>query len=120
MIPKKTTLVLGCGFIQKINNTTIYVEETYSPNFSAEDKVFCLNLHHNGENSFIYANNKKVVKFNAKDSEINKHPVALGNITDNADLLNDNIESGKLYGNVYDFSVDYNQTSNENIMNMHN
>ena len=35
-------LVLGHGFIQKINNTTIYAEETYSPNFSVENKVFCL------------------------------------------------------------------------------
>ena len=25
----------------------------YSPNFSAENKIFCLSLHYNGENSYL-------------------------------------------------------------------
>ena len=33
-------LVLGRGLIQLIENTTIYAEKTYSPNFSAENKIF--------------------------------------------------------------------------------
>ena len=39
-------LILGHGLTQKINNTTIYVENMYSPNFSAENKTFCLRLHY--------------------------------------------------------------------------
>ena len=34
-------LILGHGLIQKVNNTTIYAEKMYSPNFSAENKIFC-------------------------------------------------------------------------------
>ena len=34
-------LILGHGLTQKINNTTIYAEKMYSPNFSAENKTFC-------------------------------------------------------------------------------
>ena len=38
-------LVLGKGLIQLIENTTIYAEKTYSPNFSAENKIYVLSLH---------------------------------------------------------------------------
>ena len=34
-------LILGHGLTQKVNNTTIYAEKMYSPNFSAENKIFC-------------------------------------------------------------------------------
>ena len=54
-------LVLGKAFIQKINNTTIYAERMYSPNFSAENKIFVLSLHYNGDNSFLFVNGKKVI-----------------------------------------------------------
>ena len=39
----KNILVLGKAFIQKINNTTIYAEKMYLPNFSAENKI-CFKL----------------------------------------------------------------------------
>ena len=44
-------LILGHGLTQKINNTTIYAEKMYSPNFSAGNKIFCLSLHYNGDDS---------------------------------------------------------------------
>ena len=44
-------LILGLCLTQKVNNTTIYAEKMYSPNFSAENKTFCLSLHYNGDNS---------------------------------------------------------------------
>ena len=44
-------LILGLGLTQKVNNTTIYTEKMYSPNFSAENKTFCLSLYYNGNNS---------------------------------------------------------------------
>ena len=46
-------LILGHGLTQKVNNTTIYAEKMYSPNFSAENKIFCLSLHYNGDNSYL-------------------------------------------------------------------
>ena len=39
----KNILVLGKAFIQKINNTTIFAEKMYLPNFSAENKI-CFKL----------------------------------------------------------------------------
>ena len=58
-------LIFGHGPTQKVNNTTIYAEKTYSPNFSEENKIFCLSLHYNGDNSYLFVNGKEVTKFKA-------------------------------------------------------
>ena len=67
-------LVLGHDPIQKINDTTIYAEKMYSPNFRKENKTFVLSLHYNGDNSYLFVNGKEVAKFKAKDSEIKTIP----------------------------------------------
>ena len=112
-------LVLGHAFIQKINNTTIYAEGSYSPNFNIENEVFCLSLRSNGDNSYLFVNGKEVVKFKAKNSEIKPQPIALGNITTTEYLSTDEIKESKLYGNIYDFSVDYSAISNDKIHDIH-
>ena len=61
----QSILVLGNGFAQKINNTTMYAEKMYSSNFTAENKVFCLSLHYNGDDSYSFVNGKEVTKFEA-------------------------------------------------------
>ena len=66
-------LVLGKACIQKINNTTIYAEKMYSPNFSVENKIFVLGLHYNGDNSYLFVNGQKVTRFKAKNSVIKKN-----------------------------------------------
>ena len=74
-------LILGHGLTQKVNNTTIYAEKMYSPNFSAENKTFCLSLHYNGDDSYLFVNGKEVIKFKAKDSEIKANQLTLGSIS---------------------------------------
>ena len=120
-------LVLSRGLIQLIENTTIYPEKTYSPNFSAGNKIFVLSLHYNGDNSFLFVNGRKVTQFKAKDDVFNNGRVlALGALTvpvyisgANNRLSPKNVNDTKLYGNVYDFSLDYNPISNENILKIH-
>ena len=56
-------LVLGKDFIQGINGTTIYAEKMYSTNFSVDNKKFCLSLHYNGDNSYLFVNGKEIHKF---------------------------------------------------------
>ena len=120
-------LVLGRGLIQFMENTTIYAEKTYSPNFSAENKIFVLWLHYNGHNSFLFVNGQNVTQFNAKDSVFNNARVlTLGALTvpvyppgTNNRLSPKNVNDTKLYGNVYDFSVDYSPISNKNIPKIH-
>ena len=63
-------LSLGKDFIQGLDNTTIYAEKLYSINFTENNKKYCLSLHYNGTNSYLFVNGTEIYKFKAKDSEI--------------------------------------------------
>ena len=111
--------ILGHGLTQKINNTTIYAEKMYSPNFSTENKTFCLSLNYNGDESYLFVNGKEVTEFKAKDFEIKTNQLALGSISTSTNLSSSDIEDSKLYRNAYDFSVDYSAISNDKIDDIH-
>ena len=91
----------------------------YSPNFSAENKVFCFSLHYNGDDSYLFVNGKEVTKFKAKKSEIKGNQLNLGSISTSVNLRSSDIEGSKLYGNAYDVSVDYIAISNDKIHDIH-
>ena len=40
----------------------------YSINFKVTKKKFCLSLHYDGANSYLFVNGKEILKFKAKDS----------------------------------------------------
>ena len=98
----KNILVLGKGFVQGLDNTTIYAEKLYSVNFTENNKKFCLSLHYNGANSYLFVNSTEIHKFKAKDFEIMACPLCLGNISKGFSVHNMN-KTG-LHGYVYDFS----------------
>ena len=75
--------IIGDGFVQGINDTTLYAEKIYSHNFTAVNKRFLLSLHYNGDNSYLFGNGKQELKFKAKDDQIVKEILCLGNISDN-------------------------------------
>ena len=58
----------------------------YSPNFSAENKIFCLSLHCNIDNSYLFVNGKEVTKFKAKKSEIKANQLTLGSLSTSDNL----------------------------------
>ena len=97
--------IMGDGFVQGINDTTLYAEKIYSKNFSAVNKKFVLSLHYNGDNSYLFVNGKQELKFKAKDEQIVKEKLCLGNISDDWTVAN--AEKTGLFGEVYDFAVDY-------------
>ena len=49
----------------------------YSINFTVTGKKFCLSLHYNGANSYLFVNGTEIYKFKAKDSEILVGPMSL-------------------------------------------
>ena len=53
----------------------------YFINFTEHNEKFCLSLHYNGANSYLFVNGKEIHKFKAKDSEIVATPLCLGNIS---------------------------------------
>ena len=50
-------------------------------NFTEHNKTFCLSLHFNLRNSYLFVNIKEIHKFRAKDSEIVATPLSLENIS---------------------------------------
>ena len=53
----------------------------YPVNFTFTKKKFCLSLHYNGGNDYLFVNGKEIVKFKVKDSAIVATPLCLGNIS---------------------------------------
>ena len=53
----------------------------YLISFREHNKKFCLSLHYNGANSYLFVDGKEIHKFKAKDSEIVATPLCLGNIS---------------------------------------
>ena len=87
------------------NDTILTAEAEYSNSFSAQQKKFCLRLHYNGSNSFLFVNIIRIYQFKAKNLELNAYPLCLSNIS--KDFMVSNMKKTGLYGYLYDFSVDY-------------
>ena len=84
----------------------------YSINFTVTNKMFCLSLHSNGANSYLFVNSTEIYKFKAKDSEIVVGPICLGNISKD-------MKKTGITGYVYDFSVSYEAIAVDDIKNIH-
>ena len=110
---KKDILVLGKGPTQGLEHT-LTAEKMYAINFTVTKKKFCLSLHYNGVNSYLFLNGTEIIKFKAKDSE---SPLCLGNIS--KDWPVDTMKKTGFTGYVYDFSVDYNVTDVDDIKDIH-
>ena len=80
----------------------------YSINFTVIKKRFCLSLHYNRENSYLFVNGTEIYKFEAKDSKIVANPLCLEIISKDCPV--DNMKRTGFNAYVYDFSVDYNAT----------
>ena len=90
----------------------------YSINFTVRKKKFCLSLHYNGANSYIFVNGTEIYKFKAKDSEIIAIPLCLGNVS--KDWSTDNMKKTGLTDYVYDFSAGFNTVTVDDIKDIDN
>ena len=113
----KYILVLGKGPTQGLGEHSLTAEKMYSITFTLTKKKFCLSLHYNGANSYLFVNGTEIHKFKAKDSKIVASPLCLGNIS--KDWSVDNMKRTGFTGYVYDFSVSYNDIEVNNIKDIH-
>ena len=75
---KKDIFILGKGPTQGLEHT-LSAEIMYSINFTEHSKSkFCLSLHYNGANSYLFVNSTGIHKCKAKDSEIVAISLCLG------------------------------------------
>ena len=116
LIIRKKTLVLRKGPTQGLEHT-LTAGKMFSINFTVIKKKFCLSLHYNGTNSYLFVNSTEIYKFKAKDSEIVGTPLCLGNIS--KDWSTDNMKKTGFNGYVYNFSVDYDAIAVDDIKDIH-
>ena len=74
-------------------------------------------MHYDGANSYLFVNGTEIYKFKAKDSQIVTILLCLGNILKQWSL--DNMKKTGLNGYVYDFSVDYDAITADDILDIH-
>ena len=95
----------GEGLTQGINDTTIYAEKNYWRNFTEHGENFVLRLHYNGDDSYLFVNSRQELKFKTKNDQLIKEKLCIGNLSDQWTASES--EKTGLYGNIYDFAVDY-------------
>ena len=81
---------MGELFIQGINDTTIYAEKKFYKN-----------------DSYLFVNGRQELKFKCKTDQLVKEKLCIGNLSDQ--WTTSESEKTGLYGNIYDFVVDYEQ-----------
>ena len=77
-----------------------------------------LSLHYNKENSYLFVNGTKIIKFKSKNPEALPYPLYLGNISRDWSVDNMKKKTG-LNEYVYDFSVDYDAIAVDDIQDIH-
>ena len=96
---------------------TLTAEKIYLTNFTVARKNFCLSLHYNGANSYLFVNGTEIYKFKAKDPNIVATALCLRNIS--KDWSVDNMKKTGFNCYVYDFSVDYDAIAVDDIKDIH-
>ena len=99
--------VMGDGLAEGIHDTTLYAEKMFYRNFKDPGKKFMLSLHYNGNNSYLFVNGRQELKFKCKTDQLVKEKLCIGNLSDQ--WTTSESEKTGLYGNIYDFVVDYKQ-----------
>ena len=56
----KDFLILGRGPTQGLGEHSLNAEKMHSINFTEHSKKFCLSLHYNGANSYLFVNTKEI------------------------------------------------------------
>ena len=113
---KKDILIFGKGPTEWLEHN-VTAEKMYSINFTVTKNNFCLSLHYNGVISNLFVNGTEIYKFKAKDPEIVAVQLCLGNIS--KDWSVDNMKKTGFNSYVYDFSVDYDATDVDDILDIH-
>ena len=116
--------MLGKDFIQGVTTvgptalsgrtskgTTIYAEKIYKHNFTEPNKKFVLSLHCNGDDSYLFVNGGKELRFKANtfSDQVKQNIMCIGNLGN--DWSSANSAKTGLYENVYDFAIDYNSVN---------
>ena len=110
-------MILAEGLIQGLDDITLTAEDKYPINFTQPRERFVLSQQYNGSNSSLCVNATKIYEFKAKDYEIKNYVLCLGNKS--KDFTIHNLKKTGLKGSENFFSVDFNPTDTNDILDIH-
>ena len=113
---KKDILILGKGPTQRLGKHSLISEKCIGLVLPKNYTKFCLSLHYNGENSYLFVNGTEIHECKVKDSEIVPNILCLGNVSKDFSEGSMN-KTGFSY--IYDFSVDYDAVAVDDIWIIH-
>ena len=97
---KNNFWILGKGPTFGINGSFSSAEKKFSINFSKATTKFCLSLHYNDDNSYLFVNGKEIFKFKGDNKNVNfPTRFCLESISDR--FSNTETREVSLDGNVY-------------------
>ena len=92
-------------------------KKKFSINFSKAKTRFCLRLHCNSDNSYLFVNGKEICRFKANNDGVNFQPQFwLGRISNKFSYTE--AEEVSLKGNVFAFSIDYGSIAADDILDI--
>ena len=101
---KNNFLILGGGPTYGINGSFGSPEKRFNINFTKSSSKFCLSLHYNADNNYLFVNGKEIFKFKADNNNvILPAQFCLGSVS--SGFIATESREVSLNGNVYDFSV---------------
>ena len=68
-------------------------------------QILVKNLRYNGDDSYLFVNGRQELKFKSKTDKLVQEKLCIGNLSDQ--WTTSESEKTGLYGNIYDFLVDY-------------
>ena len=80
-------------------------------------KKFCLSLHYNEANSYLFVKRTEIIGVKVKDS--NTNPILLCQENISKDFFVGNMKNTIFYGYVYDVRVDYDAIAVHDILDLH-
>ena len=110
-------VILREGPTFRINGSFGAWEKRIDINSSKAKTKFCVSLHYNADNSYLFVNGKEIYKFKANNGNINfPSRFCSWSMSNKVDYVKSEEVSFK--GNVYHFSVDYGADYQSNILNI--
>ena len=101
----KDILILVKDPTQELGEHSLSAEKMYLISFTKVNTKFCLSLHYNRANSYLFVNGPEIHKFTGKDSEIVPNNLCFGNVL--KDFSASNLKKTGFNGHIYDLSLDY-------------
>ena len=115
---KNNFLILGEGPNYVIIAGFGSLTKTCNIYFTKTNTKFCLVLHYNTDNSFLFVNGKEIFKYKDDNENVTfSTQFYLGSISNG--FSNTESREVSFNGDVCDFSVDYNSIDKSEILNIH-